>query len=280
MQEKHELQPSPNSGHEHPEHVSADVHAEGNRITIVIDVAEHCRHDRPHPKPDPGVVFRYKIKVDDQEFILDESRLTGSQILKLVGKTPKSHQLNQQRRIDGKPKPKRVGPDETVDFTEPGIEKFMTLPLDNTEGESIQELAPRRQFLLPAEDVEYLQGSGLRWETIISDGQCVVVHDFPVPDGYNAPATRLLVRLPSGYPRVPLDMVYVYPPLRRSDGQPIGALTPLPLDGITYEQWSRHRTGVNPWRLGVDSLVTHLEQAKVWFEQEFDKRPRLHAVLS
>ena len=280
MHKEEELQPDHSRGHEHPEHVSANVHADGNRITIVIDVAEHCRHDRPHPKPDPSVVLRYKIKVDDQELVVDESRLTGSQILALVGKTSKSHQLNQQRRIEGKPKPTRVAPNETVDFTERGIEKFMTLALDNTEGESINELALRRQFLLPAEDVEYLDATGMPWETVNSGGQCVILHNFPIPDGYTVPTTRLLVRLPSGYPRVPLDMVYVYPALRRADGQPIGALTPLILDGTAYEQWSRHRTSVNPWRMGVDSLVSHLEQAKVWFEQEFDKRPRLHAVLA
>lgn len=273
-----------------PDHVTAHVHANGHEVVITIDIADHCRHDKPHPKPDPGQEVIYVLTIDGDKHKTSNPHPTCAELLALVGKTPHTHQLNQQHRVDGKPKVTRVKPTDTVDLTKWGIEKFMTLPLDNTEGaETDNELALRRQFLLPAEDVEYLDGLDLRWEAVDSGGQrYVLVHEVPLPAGYTVPAVCLAVQLDAGYPRSVLDMVYAYPGLQRLDNQPIGALSPLPIDGKQFQRWSRHRTGANPWRMGIDNLGTHLEQARLWFEQEFAKRPRTdqlltvpaHAVLS
>jgi hypothetical protein len=70
--------------------------------------------------------------VDRQKYTVKQECLTGKEILLLAGKTPiQRFQLNQ--RFKGG-KVVKVNYDQVVCFTEPGIEKFMTIPLDQTEG--------------------------------------------------------------------------------------------------------------------------------------------------
>ncbi len=91
-----------------------------------IDIEEFAKNNKPVPKGK-----KYKIKVDRTKHVTDQECMTGKEILALAGKTPHTrYQLNQ--RIKGSVK--KVGYDEKVDFTTPGIERFMTLPLDQTEG--------------------------------------------------------------------------------------------------------------------------------------------------
>jgi len=131
----------------------------------------------------------------------------------------------------------------------------------------------RRQFALPEADEKFLDSLGLPWETVIfNTAQWLILHNYCVPSGYNHTQTFLAVRISPGYPDTQLDMVYFSPPLARADGKVIGALTTLMLDGKTYQQWSRHRTGANPWRPGEDDLSTHVELVRHWLEREFNKR--------
>lgn len=130
----------------------------------------------------------------------------------------------------------------------------------------------RRQFSLPEFDELHLDSLGLPWEAIASDGgQWVLIHSFPVAPGYNHTQASVAIRVETGYPDAALDMVYVHPALARCDGQAIGTLCPMVLDGKEYQRWSRHRTPENPWRPGEDSLETHLMLVKHWFEREFEK---------
>jgi len=95
-------------------------------MTTEIDIEEYSKSNKQIPKG-----RRYKIRVDRDKFITDQECLSGKEILILAGKIPYSrYQLNQ--RIYGTVK--KVEYDEKVDFTTPGIERFMTLPLDQTEG--------------------------------------------------------------------------------------------------------------------------------------------------
>ncbi|MDP2174945.1 MAG: multiubiquitin domain-containing protein [Bacteroidota bacterium] len=94
---------------------------------IVIDVALYANEGRIVP---PGQ--HYIIIVDRQQFTVRQECMIGKEILVLAGKTPPERfQLNQ--RFKGG-KVVKVGYDQKVCFTEPGIEKFMTIPLDQTEG--------------------------------------------------------------------------------------------------------------------------------------------------
>ena len=63
----------------------------------------------------------------------------------------------------------------------PGVVRFLTLPLDQTEG-----FGKRRDFALPEDDLEWRAGTPHRFELVAESGVLrVVLYDFPVPDGYN-----------------------------------------------------------------------------------------------
>jgi hypothetical protein len=130
----------------------------------------------------------------------------------------------------------------------------------------------RRQFNLPEEDTDYLNSSGYGWEVIAEAGNWVIVHDYPVPDGYNVSTVLVALKIETGYPTTQIDMAYFFPQLCRKDGKAIGALTIMSLDGKHWQRWSRHRTGENPWRVGVDDICTHLAFVTHWLEREFQIR--------
>jgi hypothetical protein len=91
------------------------------------DVEEYAKEGKVPPK---GV--RYRIRIDKQKYDVDISSMTGRELLELAGKRPP-----ERYRIDMKLRggeTRLVGLDERVAFTTPGLERFMTLPLDQTEG--------------------------------------------------------------------------------------------------------------------------------------------------
>ncbi len=139
---------------------------------------------------------------------------TGRQILEAAGKIPPERWLLNQK-ICGQIKP--VGLNDKVDLRAPGVERFVTLPKDQTEGRS----AARRMFALPEEDTELLNAGGYDWETVESAGRWLLIHDFPLPSGFNLPSSSASVQIPSGYPSGALDMVYFHPAVLRVDGRVI-----------------------------------------------------------
>jgi hypothetical protein len=83
--------------------------------------------DKSDPKQHP-----YTIMIDRNNYKLEKECMTGRELLALAGKSPAERfQLNVRYKGG---KVSKVGYDETICFSEPGIEKFMTLPLDQTEG--------------------------------------------------------------------------------------------------------------------------------------------------
>lgn len=92
-----------------------------------IDIEELAKAGKIPPKGK-----KYLIRVDKANYKVNVESLTGRQILELAEKVPvERFQLNQ--KLHGGVV-KKVGYDEIVDFTTPGIERFMTIPLDQTEG--------------------------------------------------------------------------------------------------------------------------------------------------
>ncbi len=131
----------------------------------------------------------------------------------------------------------------------------------------------RREFLLPEEDMDFLSAYSEDWETIVESGhQWVIFYNYPVPEGYNESSIVLALRIDRGYPTSQIDMAYFSPPLKRLDNKPIGALANQPLEGKIFQRWSRHRTGQNPWRPGLDNLETHLLLVDYWMKREFKIR--------
>ncbi len=94
---------------------------------LVIDIEVYAKENRPIPKG-----HRYLIQVDREKYEVEQESLTGREILTLAGKNPAERfQLN-QRLIGGKVV--KINYDQEVSFLQPGLEKFMTIPLDQTEG--------------------------------------------------------------------------------------------------------------------------------------------------
>ena len=234
----------------------------------IIDVHEHCQNDHPVP-----VGCKYKILIDREPYVVDQECLTGKEILMLTGKTPPDRFQLRQKFKDGRVV--TIKNEQKVCFTDPGIEKFKTIPLDQTEGEQPQdEVILRREFELLDEDEAYLSSLGLSWEAAkLANQNWILIHNYSIPAGYNVSEASMAIRMIGGYPTAGLDMVYFYPNLGRADQQHIGALTGHQLDGKIYQQWSRHRTSANPWRADVDNLSTHIPLADFWLSNEFIKRP-------
>jgi hypothetical protein len=165
-------------------------------------------------------------------------------------------------------KPEPIELTTVVDLRRHGVEKFRAIKNGQSEGEA----QGRRQTPALEQDEAFLNSYGLRWETILDGSSWVLLHGFPLPDGYNVPEVSLAIRMEGGYPLTALDMMYVYPPLARRDGRPIAQVQTIQqIDGRAFQRWSRHRTGVNPWVPGQDSLETHIYLVEEFFAAELRK---------
>ncbi len=208
----------------------------------------------------------YKVQIDKSVFEMTDPTPTGRELLKLAGKVP-VEQFAIYEKPQGGGQPIRIGLDQHVDLRKPGIERFVTLPLDQTEG-----LTSRRHFSLPADDMAWLESLGLKYELVAeANALRVVIYDLPISRGYNLDRVDVNVRIEPGYPDTQIDMAYFYPKLCRADGRAIAAICDDPFDGKTWQRWSRHRTPANPWRPGIDNLATHFALVESWLVREANK---------
>ena len=106
-------------GVQHPEAVADDGE--------IIDLEEYAKSDRTPPAGQ-----KYRIRVDKVHFVVGVQSMTGAQILALAKKTPAERYRLDQKFRGGRTQQVKLG--DVVDFTTPGVERFMTLPLDQTEG--------------------------------------------------------------------------------------------------------------------------------------------------
>jgi len=94
---------------------------------ILVDLEEYAKAGKIPPHAD-----RYRIKIDKEKYEVEAPALTGRQLLELAGKTPPENFMIHQKLKGGATK--KIELDMLADFTEPGVERFMTIPLDQTEG--------------------------------------------------------------------------------------------------------------------------------------------------
>jgi len=253
----------------------------------------HHRHDEHHKRDDhePGhdeaggnEKKTYKLRIDKTEFEVSTPVLTGRELLMLAGKKP-PEQFQIFHKVSGNLV--EIPLIDTVDLRKHGVERFVTLPLDQTEGEVMlagdeghsspaQCRQLRRHFRLPEQDEEFLHSLGLDWETVreeLDQSQILrlVIYDYPVPGGYSVEKVTLYLRIEPTYPDTQIDMVYFLPHLERRDGRSIGALATELFDGESWQRWSRHRTDENAWRPGVDDVSTHLAAVDHWLVRELVK---------
>lgn len=93
----------------------------------IIDIEEYAKAKKPVPAG-----RKYRIRIDDNRYVVDVPSMTGRQILALAGKTPPENFILTQKLHGGKLH--TVELDEVVDFTAPGVERFNTLPRQVQEG--------------------------------------------------------------------------------------------------------------------------------------------------
>lgn len=93
----------------------------------IVDIEEYAKSNRVPPP-----AARYRIRIDREQHVVRVPSMTGRQLLELAGKEPPDRYMISQKFHGGRVK--EIGLDERVDFTAPGVERFMTLPKDQTEG--------------------------------------------------------------------------------------------------------------------------------------------------
>ena len=126
----------------------------------------------------------YKIQIDKDIYSVDHPLLTGRELLEVAKKTPAEQFAIYLKAADGPPR--RIGLDEKLDLRQPGVDCFLTLPLDQTEG-----LNGRRDFNVPEVDQEWLENTGLRYELVSENGALrLVLYGFPLPNGYDRRQVR------------------------------------------------------------------------------------------
>ena len=145
-----------------------------------------------------------------------------------------------------------------VNLRTPGIEKLRLTPKDINNGEGAQTLC--RNFSLLDIDEAHLDRLGIRWETITeAERRWLLLHDYPLPDGYSVTHTKLALEVPPTYPGAQIYGFYAYPPLALSSGRVIES-TQLRgvLLGVEFHGWSRNRGPGAPWDAATDNVLTQL----------------------
>lgn len=162
-------------------------------------------------------------------------------ILKFVGAPKESVQLN-----------------DTIDLSRKGIEKLWLRPDHVNNGEAHAPV--NRAFELRVEDEAYLARRAESTETIIDGGKrWFILRAYVLPDGYRQEAVDIAVLMPPSYPAAQLDMFFCSPHLSLESGRPIPQTqSHETIAGVSYQRWSRHRSGPTAWNPAKDSLISHI----------------------
>ena len=92
----------------------------------IINIEEFARAGKGVPKGET-----YRIRIDKDNYEVSTSSVTGKEILSLAGKTPETYLL--YLHINGG-QTRAIKATDPVDLTEPGVERFSTMKIENTEG--------------------------------------------------------------------------------------------------------------------------------------------------
>jgi len=79
----------------------------------------------------PPLAHRYIIRINKTKYTVEQRILSGTALLALAGKDPNQNKLYQ--KLHGG-QLKEIAPHDEVDLSTPGIERFQTVPLNETEG--------------------------------------------------------------------------------------------------------------------------------------------------
>lgn len=93
----------------------------------VVDIEEYSKSGKPVPE-----AKKYVIRIDKTKYEVTNPTITGRELLNLAGKRPVERFAVHEKRKGGGTE--RIALDQAVDLRQPGLERFVTLPLDQTEG--------------------------------------------------------------------------------------------------------------------------------------------------
>ena len=95
-------------------------------------MATEHEHPENASSAQPAKPRVYKVLIDKTQYDVPDPTPTGRDLLNIAGKQP-ADQFAIYLKLPGQ-QPKRLGLGQPVDLREPGVERFVTLPLDQTEG--------------------------------------------------------------------------------------------------------------------------------------------------
>jgi hypothetical protein len=117
--------------------------------------------------------------------------------------------------------------------------------------------------MLTDDDHRLLDTLGLPWSAVTEGGWLtLIVSDWPLPSGYDAVSADLMLRIPPGYPDMPLDMWYFSPAVGRTDGADIEQTQVREnFSGREWQRWSRHLSP-GDWKPGMDGLRSYVARLR------------------
>ena len=198
----------------------------------------------------------FKFTIDDHQLEWGKPSISGRVLKKLATVPVETYDVYLEVRGGGQDI--LIRDTDLVDLSKPGIERFITVIRDTTEG-----LAG-----LPEADSRYLISHGIEAE-VVSDGPHtgVVLKQMHLPEGkFNHTVSDVLVILPAGYPDVAPDMFFCEPWLTlHSVGRyPTCADVQHIFHGRNWQRWSRHNAS---WRPGTDGLHTMIKRIEYALEE-------------
>lgn len=111
----------------HEEHGREEPILEVEVILVeLVDIEECAKRGEKPPR-----AHLYKFRVDDHYYTTPKAELNGREILAFAGKTPADYQLRERLRHG---QVVAIAPDDIVDLRGHGVERFMTIPKENTDG--------------------------------------------------------------------------------------------------------------------------------------------------
>ncbi|MBI9013189.1 MAG: multiubiquitin domain-containing protein [Clostridiales bacterium] len=100
---------------------------EQDEILEQVEIEVYAKQDKKPPR-----AKSYKIRIDKIKYDVKSESISGRGLLELTGKQPITNYRIDQKLRGGSTK--KIELDEMVCLLTKGIERFMTLPLDQTEG--------------------------------------------------------------------------------------------------------------------------------------------------
>ncbi|HXC53121.1 MAG TPA: multiubiquitin domain-containing protein [Candidatus Limnocylindrales bacterium] len=196
----------------------------------------------------------FKFTIDNKQQEWGKALITGAILRRLAAVGPKYAIYLEVRGGQDV----EIGDTDPVDLSKPGIERFITVIKETTEGLTA----------LPEADRNYLEQHGIAHRLVGHGGQVgVVIEGFQLPPHkYDRDHVDLLIILPGGYPDACPDMFFMDPWVRLAETgrYPERADHAHQFSGQSWQRWSRH---CGEWRPGIDGLHTMIARARYAIER-------------